>query len=251
MHFPVMILGIYPHPVFEFLAFFLGFQLYRRTHNQVALPETTLIWILVGAIVGAISGSFLVYCLENPVATFTQMQPLSYYVGGKSIVGGLLGGLIGVEFAKKKIGYTKSTGDDMVIPLILGMIIGRIGCFLTGLSDHTYGVATTLPWGVNFGDGVYRHPMQIYEQLFLVCLLLFVVLQKRKKWGWDGLSFQLFMTSYFVFRLLIEEIKPIPTPYWGLDNVQVVCIAGLVYYVPLLIRKGIHHYHLKGEIRNA
>ncbi len=50
------------------------------------------------------------------------------------------------------------------------MCIGRVGCFLTGLSDATCGVRTDLPWGVDYGDGVPRHPAQIYEILFLLAL---------------------------------------------------------------------------------
>src|SRR5258708_36630797 len=63
----------------------------------------------------------------------------------------------------------RSTGDLCVYPLIFGQCVGRIGCFLTGLDDHTHGNFTSLPWGVNFGDGP-RHPTQLYEILFLLIL---------------------------------------------------------------------------------
>ncbi|MGM9985800.1 MAG: prolipoprotein diacylglyceryl transferase family protein [Bacillaceae bacterium] len=247
VQFPVTIFGMSSHSLFEFLAFFIGFQTYRRMRNEKELAEPKLVWILVGAIVGGISGSFLLYWFEDPVATFTQLQPVSYYVDGKSIVGGLLGGLIGVELAKKKIGHTRSTGDDMAIPLIIGLIIGRIGCFLTGLDDHTYGIATSLPWGIDFGDGVKRHPTQLYEQVYLVFLLFVLLIQKRNEWGWNGLRFQLFMTGYLTFRIVIEEWKPIADPYIGLNNIQVASIIGLLYYGQLMIRKGIDHYQTKGE----
>ena len=72
-------------------------------------------------------------------------------MGNKTIVGGFVGGLIGVELVKKRIGITTSSGDLMVYPLILAMIIGRTGCFLGGLEDGTFGIATTLPWGIDFG----------------------------------------------------------------------------------------------------
>jgi prolipoprotein diacylglyceryltransferase len=55
-----------------------------------------------------------------------------------------------------------------VFPLILDTCIGRVGCFLTGLADHTHGVATALPWAVGFGDGVGRHPTQLCESAFLL-----------------------------------------------------------------------------------
>ena len=66
-------------------------------------------------------------------------------MGGKTIVGALIFGLISVELIKRYIGLRQSTGDLYAIPLALGIAIGRIGCFLTGLSDNTYGTPTNLP----------------------------------------------------------------------------------------------------------
>ena len=51
----------------------------------------------------------------------------------------------------------------MVWPIAVGLAIGRVGCFLAGLHDDTYGLPTALPWGVDFGDGTPRHPTQLYE----------------------------------------------------------------------------------------
>jgi prolipoprotein diacylglyceryltransferase len=142
-----------------------------------------------------------------------------------------------VELAKKFIGWTRSTGDDFVLPLAAGMMIGRIGCFLTGLDDHTYGVATTWVTGVDFGDGIKRHPTQLYE-IFFLGILLFILFQfKRKKVGWEGLLFQLFMLGYLVFRLIIDFIKPTPHPYWILNNIQIASILGIMYYIRLISKK--------------
>jgi len=102
-------------------------------------------------------------------------------MGGKTIAGALIGGLIAVELMKRYIGLHQSTGDLYVVPLALGIAIGRIGCFLTGLSDNTYGTPTNLPWAVNFGDGIPRHPTQLYEIAFLLALVpfLYKILIKR------------------------------------------------------------------------
>jgi prolipoprotein diacylglyceryltransferase len=197
---------------------------------------------------------------------------------GKTIVGGLLGGLIAVEWTKRRIGVIRSTGDDMALPLAAGMCIGRVGCFLTGLGDHTYGTPTSLPIGVDFGDGIPRHPTQLYEIAFLLALgALLLVLRVRsarstgpagpagpthpvqsarlaaetpepgpaaavtrhvRRWAGvpDGGIFQLFMTGYLLFRFAVDFIKPTPHPYAGLNNIQLACLAGLIYYVTLLIR---------------
>jgi len=91
-------------------------------------------------------------------------------LSSKTIVGGLIGGLIAVEIVKKIAGIRTPTGDLFAIPLCVGIAVGRIGCFLTGLDDGTFAVATTLPWGINFGDGIARHPTQLYEIVFLLVL---------------------------------------------------------------------------------
>ena len=46
--------------------------------------------------------------------------------------------------------------------------------------DNTYGTPTSLPWAINFGDGIPRHPTQLYEVAFLLLLIpiLFRVLQR-------------------------------------------------------------------------
>ncbi|MBM7655181.1 prolipoprotein diacylglyceryl transferase [Neobacillus cucumis] len=237
MHFPFYIFGIHPHLIFESLAYFIGFRIYLYTRNKEGIPLDKAIWVVVGATLGAAIGSKVLYWFEDPVKTIENWNNLMYLADGKTIVGGLLGGLIGVETAKKWIGWTRSTGDDFVFPLATGMMIGRIGCFLTGLDDHTYGVATTWITGVDFGDGVKRHPTQLYEIIFLLFLVIALFMVKRKQLGWEGLLFQLFMLSYLVFRFLIDFIKPTPHPYWLFNNIQIASLLGILYYIRLVSKK--------------
>lgn len=156
-------------------------------------------------------------------------------MGNKTIVGGMLGGLIGVEIIKKKIGVTVSSGDLMVYPLILAMIIGRTGCFLTGLGDGTYGIATHLPWGIDFGDGIRRHPTNLYEIIFWIILWITLKITERKFMFTDGSKFKIFLASYLVFRLLVEFIKPDYFFNFGLSVIQLACIAGILYYYKVFI----------------
>jgi phosphatidylglycerol---prolipoprotein diacylglyceryl transferase len=250
MKFPVYIFGIHPHLLFESLAYFIGFRVYLWTRKKESIPVEKALWIVVGAIFGADIGSKLVYWLENPLKTLHEWNSLTYLLEGKTIVGGLLGGLIGVETAKKIIGWENSTGDDFVLPLIVGMMIGRIGCFLTGLSDHTYGTPTNWITGVDFGDGVKRHPTQLYEFAFLLVLGIILMRIKRTpaKVLWEGYLFQLFMLSYLIFRLAIDFIKPTPHPYFHLNNIQLACIAGIIYYVQLMLKK---RHQLKDSLKET
>lgn len=242
MHFPVYIhlgsLTLHPHPVFESLAYFVGFRVYLWTRRKNYLPIEKAMWILVGAIVGAALGSKLVFWFEDPLRTMHSLfsLDLTYLLEGKTITGGLMGGLLGVELMKSRLNVTTRTGDDFAIPLCIGIMIGRIGCFLTGLSDHTYGTPTHLWVGIDFGDGVYRHPTQLYEIVFAFCLLLLLLVIKHRK-PWEGYVFQVFMFAYFLFRFSVDFIKPILHPYLFLDNAQVVSLIMLVYYGYLLFVK--------------
>jgi prolipoprotein diacylglyceryltransferase len=221
---------IHPHPVLESLGYFVGARVYfvqRRRSIQPPLPIETNLWLLVGAIFGAWAGSKLLAWAESPHFYLPALRTdPTALLGGKTIVGGLLGGWAGVEAAKSRLGLTASTGDNFVWPLALGTAIGRIGCFLTGLSDHTYGLATTLPWGVNFGDGLARHPTQLYESLFVLLLATVVWLAGRNRPWPPGARFRLYFAGYFVFRFFVEFIKPRETPLFGLSAIQFASLAG-------------------------
>jgi prolipoprotein diacylglyceryltransferase len=109
------------------------------------------------------------------------------------VVGGFLGGLIGVELTKKIIGEKRSSGDLFVYPMILALCIGRLGCFSMGVYEETYGLPTQLPWGMNLGDGISRHPASLYEIVFLFMLwFTFFGLQRRFTLD-NGALFNLFV----------------------------------------------------------
>ena len=80
-----------------------------------------------------------------------------------SIAGALAGAIIAVEGYKAVRGIRGSTGGIFVGSFSLGVAVGRWGCLFAGLPDRTYGTPTGLPWGVDLGDGIPRHPVQVYE----------------------------------------------------------------------------------------
>ena len=112
------------------------------------------------------------------------------------------------------------------MPLCVGIAIGRIGCFLAGLADDTYGTATRLPWGVDFGDGVRRHPTQLYEVVFLLALAWLLRSYAARPHP-QGRVFRIFMAAYLAWRLLIDFWKPQPLVA-GMNLIQWACVAGLM-----------------------
>ena len=199
------------------------------------MPEDVRMSVLAGAAVGAAVGSKLLAILQQPSLVLAHPDQAWLLGGGKSIVGGLLGGLLGVELTKRWVGEERSTGDLLVLPLCLGIAVGRIGCFLAGLRDGTYGTATTLPWAVDFGDGVPRHPTQLYEILFLALVATWAI-HGQDAMTRSGDLFRGFMVLYLGFRLTVDVLKPGPGEYLGLSGIQVACLAGLLYYARDLAR---------------
>jgi len=224
--------ALHPHAVMEVLAYTGGFQLYlflRRRWKGPVVPLEQNLWVIVGAIFGALVGSKLLAWAESwqDYYRFWKLtHSLILFAGGKTIVGGLLGGWIGVETAKKILGIKYSTGDLYVFPLILGMSVGRVGCFLTGLSDHTYGNYTSVPWAVDFGDGP-RHPTQLYDIVFLTILGFALWLRMQKPYE-NGRIFRLFIFGYCVYRFNVEWLKPTYKHYLGMSAIQLACLTGAI-----------------------
>lgn len=179
-------------------------------------------FIALGA--GAIAGALLFGSMNMSLAGFWQI--------GHSIAGAVAGGIVGVELFKLATGVRGSTGGPFVAPLALGIAIGRLGCFFAGLPDYTYGTPTHLPWGVDFGDGVARHPVQLYESaamlLFLAAYLPALatdsLLVRRR-------GFYLFVGWYALQRFAWEFLKPYPAVLGPLNIFHMICIALIAYSV--------------------
>lgn len=218
------------HLILEYLAFFLGFRYYvflrKRTTDAIESPNR--LSIILGAAIGAFLGSRIVGFLENPLLP-NDVRSLLYLFNAKTIMGGLFGGLLGVELAKKIIGEKQSSGDLFTFPILLGIFIGRVGCFLSGTNEFTYGTTTTFFTGMNLGNGLNRHPIALYELFFLAVLFIFLRRLKRTNLK-NGLLFQYFMIAYFGFRFCIEFIKPNTFFLAGLSSIQILCLICMLYY---------------------
>jgi hypothetical protein len=171
---------------------------------------------------GALGGGYLagsLVSLVGPVPTLSH-----------SIAGVLAGAIVGVEAYKLVRGIRGSTGAAFTAALALGIAIGRWGCLFAGLPDNTYGSPTSLPWAVDLGDGVGRHPVQVYESLAMTAFLAVYLwgLQRRAPWAMRR-GFYVFVAGYGAQRFVWEFLKPYPRLILGLDLFQLVAL-GLVTY---------------------
>ena len=151
---------------------------------------------------------------------------------GRSIEGAIAGAIIAIEALKGLTGIRGSTGLRFVAPLAAAIAVGRIGCFLAGLDDMTYGTPTALPWGVDFGDGVPRHPVQLYESAAMaVFLIVFLVLVRRGNASLLRTGFYLFVGVYAAQRFAWEFLKPYGTVLGPLNLFHLLSLALLAYAI--------------------
>jgi prolipoprotein diacylglyceryltransferase len=155
---------------------------------------------------------------------------------GRSILGAIVGGVIVAEIYKAIFGVRGSTGAVLVLPLAVAIAIGRIGCFLAGLPDYTYGTPSGLPWAVDFGDGIPRHPVQLYESITMALFALgFFLWLRRRPAEAAGYGFYAFAGFYGLQRFLWEFLKPYPTVLGPL-NLFHLAAAALVLYAAAMFR---------------
>ena len=135
-----------------------------------------------------------------------------WFRDGKTITTGLVGAYLGVELAKIALNIRVKTGDSFAIPLALALTVGRWACFFNGCC---FGQATSLPWGLDFGDGVLRHPTQIYESLFHLASAMILVQITRLEILRDQ-RLKLYLITYCACRFVTEWIRPEPAGFAGL-----------------------------------
>ena len=223
------------HLLFELLSYlvgaFLSLKLFRPKKHFIEnenLRYTYYTIVIVGAVIGAIALGTLntYYSLEDK------------QIIGKSILGAIVGATIAVEIFKKFTGIKGSTGAYFVPSLVLGIAIGRIGCFLGGLEDYTYGIETDLFLGYDFGDGLLRHPVQLYESVTMFLFFGYVlwVYFKDRDYFEKNIFYQ-FILLYSIQRFLWEFLKPYQTIAFGMNIFSFICLGLIVYSIVYLRKK--------------
>lgn len=188
---------------------------------------------LLVLLVGLAGGSLLFGTLNIQLANQAGIA--------KSMLGGVFGAIMAAELFKYLVGIRQSTGFYFVPGLILLVAVGRVGCFLAGIPDFTYGTPTNLAWGVDFGDGIKRHPVQLYESFTLVIFLVILLsTYARQSAFWQRQGFYVFILVYAGQRFMWEFIKPYPPVLAGLNLFHWLSLALFTYAIFMLKRKQFH-----------
>lgn len=198
------------------LVWLLGRRRINQGHTDLTLRdlEDIIFYSVLGVIVGGRLGYALFYkpaeYLAHPLKIFYLWE------GGMAFHGGLVGVIaVLLLYARKRKMHLLQIGD-FVAPLIpLGLAAGRLGNFING---ELWGRPTNLPWGMLFpqtGDGVARHPSQLYEMAlegFVLFALLWWFARKPRPMGQIS---AVFLMGYGAFRFAVEYTRE-PDYYLGL-----------------------------------
>lgn len=242
MEFPINLylfgVEINTHLLTEFAAFFIGFRFYIFRKRQI---EDVFSWeqrmvLLIAAALGALIFSRILGALENYREWQESPDFLVYLYSSKTIVGGLLGGWLFVEIAKYFMKLSASSGDVMTFPILLGLFIGRIGCFSQGIAEMTYGNVTNWFTGMDLGDGTLRHPLALYEMCILIFIAVLLLVLQRKNKLRDGVQFKLMMFLYLFYRFMAEWMKPRFPLVFGLTSIQLAIIICYLLYIRTIVQ---------------
>jgi prolipoprotein diacylglyceryltransferase len=222
------------HSIFDFLALIVALVMFRLVpavpSGMPGQPWQVHSMYIAVASFGATAGAY--------VAGTANLWLTGVAGVGRSIEGALAGAIVAIEVLKSRAGISGSTGLRFVAPLAAAVVVGRIGCFFAGLDDMTYGTPTMLPWGVDFGDGIARHPVQLYESVamaaFLIAFLLLLLLRPATV---GRIGFYAFVAFYAVQRFAWEFLKPYGTVIGPFNLFHLLSMALVVYAVVFTLRE--------------
>ncbi len=223
------------HTLFDLLAIFVAGLANILFHQQFHLIQPA-------SLSAKHRYSYLLVLIIGMVAGSVFFGTLNLYLAGisgfsKSMLGGIAGAVCFAEVFKKLSGIKGSTGFYFIPGLCALIIVGRIGCFLAGLPDFTYGTATDLPWGVDFGDQIKRHPVQLYESLSMLTFLIILLLSYNNHQRlWIKQGFYLFVLWYAGQRFLWEFLKPYPTLLGQLNLFHLLATLMIIYALIMLAK---------------
>lgn len=204
---------------------------YRRWPDTAeALAKVTTPSYHITLALGALAGAWL-------LGSANSLRSIAA-APSHSIAGALAGGIVAVELWKWRMGVRQSTGAAFVLPLSVGIALGRLGCLFSGLPDFTYGVPTDVPWAFDLGDGIGRHPVQLYESLAMAAFAIAYVRARKAGQNWaKAHAFHALIIVYAGQRFVWEFFKPYPH-LAGPLNVFHLLMLGLMLYGIIWWRRG-------------
>ncbi len=192
-------------------SFFIGLEImkwiYRREGKNPAVLENFLVYVIIGAVVGA----RLMHCFayEPDYYLSHPMEILYVWKGGLASHGGMLGVIIALYFFARR--HQESFWWMISRATLPGMVTAafvRIGNFF---NSEILGLKTDVSWAVIFSriDNYPRHPVQLYEATaYFLILGLLLWLYRRSTFSFATKILPgAFLSLLFTARFLLEYTK--------------------------------------------
>ncbi len=212
----------------------------RKENIDPVLIESLAFWVVLISVLGARFAYTFVehsdYYLSNPGEFFY------FWNGGLAFSGSLVAAIVTLwVFCRRHALSFWKTLDLFTPPVSLGLMFGKLGCFLAGCC---YGKTCDLPWSVTFTNpeslanpkGVPLHPTQLYEAGSWFLLFLILLFFQRRTSRRPGEVFFLFGILYGIGRFFLEYFRADPGYLGWLTTAQttniplVLLCAGLWIY---------------------
>jgi phosphatidylglycerol:prolipoprotein diacylglycerol transferase len=196
-------INLYTYGFFLSLGFLVAILVAGREARRTGLSVERFFDLCFYLILAAIVGSRLLFVIVDP-GPFLQnpFKIFAIWEGGLVFHGGLIAALLTAFFLirRYKMPWLLAL-DALAVGIPLGVMFGRIGCFMAGCC---FGGPTDVPWAVRFTNPETLcplreslHPAQLYESI-LSLGIFGVVFWLRKRKRFDG---QLILTYFFLAGL--------------------------------------------------
>jgi phosphatidylglycerol:prolipoprotein diacylglycerol transferase len=237
MYFPVLFklgpLNLYTYGLAVVLAFlvaglFVFWQAKKRKLDPMRLLNFSP-YLIIGIMVGA-----RVYYIFQHFDYYQRhlIEIFYFWQGGLSMYGGVIAAfLLLLVFLRKESKEKRWVWLDLLgLGLLFGSAIGRIGCFLNGCC---FGEECHLPWGIVngfLGDGITRHPTQLYESLgYLIAFGIGFFFYSKQQFGkLPGNIFFFSLVLHSLVRFGVEFFRFSDSFIGPFKTAQVVTLAIIV-----------------------
>ncbi len=174
-------------------------------------------WPLLAAVV--LGGAVGAYLGELPadVLGWAWRPAGTEPFGGRTVLGGILGGWLAVEVVKRRLGIRIPTGDGMAAPLAAALAIGRLGCVAAGCCAGA--VCDPAAWYAV--DGLF--PAVAVEAGFHAIALILLLVADRRGWA-RGRRLYAYLIAYGAARFLLEAGRANPPVMAGLTWYQLLSL---------------------------
>lgn len=195
---------LYSYPLMFGLAWGVGYQIILAYQEELKLSSLQIYLLLLTMFTSSWIGAKLFFLLTLPSSYRNELLPeFSFWMGGGLVfLGGLIFGLVAFLIWKKLTKFSFKYSFPMLLALVWGHAIGRLGCLLAGCC---YGSKTDLFWAIHL-HGEDRHPTQAYEMILLIITAIILVMDYKKTKNVLQSLF-IYFVSYGLGRFVIEIFR--------------------------------------------